>query len=135
MFSPWLVGYIKVLIIVEACHIYTCDTIAQCDLSQCQSLASCGLWEGKGFIVEPITKYIQDLALSMISWGEEMTCIHSKPFQDDPHNQSINQSTLFPYNYKTQYIYIYTYIQQKFRQRTKATLYGGVIKRPEHDYP
>ena len=50
--------------------------------------------------------------------------------------QSMSISTLFPYNYKTQLNIIY--IQHKFRQRTKATLYGGVIKRPrrpERDYP
>ena len=32
----------------------------------------------------------------------------------------------------------FIYIQQQFRQRTKATLYGGVTKRPgrpERDYP
>ena len=46
-----------------------------------------------------------------------------------------SESTLFPYNYKTQYIQttkVYT------KNKKKTTLYGGVIKRPgipEHYYP
>ena len=50
-------------------------------------------------------------------------------------NQSINQ-LYFHINIKHNINIIY--IQQKFKQRTKATLYGGVINRPgrpERDYP